>query len=533
MAEAERSLSSTTTENPNEVRPVAEMLENSPETGRVPLISALGVTKNFGGVQALKGVNIDIYPGEIHGLVGANGAGKSTLIRILAGIEQPDAGQILLDGRPVEIPDPLVSSSLGLSFIHQELNLVPKFNAIQNMTLGLRKSAHLGLIDWNSTRREVNRVAERISIRFPLNIPVEELSVADQWLISIGRALIRKARLISMDEPTASLSEKEAEILFRLIRELSNDGIGILYVSHRLDEILDLCHTITVFKDGQKVDTVQRSDATKERLVVSIVGGQISKTNISKSRNVEQPIVLSVSGLARGKAVKDVSFALHRGEVLGLGGLVGSGRTELVRMIFGADIPERGTMTLEGEPFLPKGPAEAVERGVVLVPEERRSEGLILSKSVMFNINLPTLNPLRMVNWLPLLSPKKERTSAKDIVQKLGVKTPAVNTPVSELSGGNQQKVVIGKWLSRDPKILILDEPSRGVDVGARSEIHRIIRQMAASGTSCIVISSEVEELPDFCDRVLVLVEGHISGELTGDAITKEAILHLSYAHQG
>jgi len=497
----------------------------------VPLLQVRGLAKHFGGVQALKGVDLDIGPGEVHGLVGANGAGKSTLIRLLAGVHRPDAGSIAVDGRTVTIADPQHASEMGLNFIHQELSLVPKFNAIQNMTLGLPKASRLGLITWGPVRRQVDEVARRLGAEFPLDVPVETLSVANQWLISIGRALIRRARLIAMDEPTASLSAEEAGRLFGIIRELSSDGIAILYVSHRLDEIMELCDRVTVFKDGDRVLHADRATMTKEGLVRAIVGGEVPSIASADIPDHARPVVLETRHLGRGSVVRDVSLQLHAGEVLGLGGLVGAGRSELVRLMFGADRADTGTMLLGGTPWRPRGPHDAVAHGIGFIPEERRSQGLILHKDVSFNINLANLGPLRYASVLPLISLRRAARRAKDIARQLQIKTPRVTTPVIELSGGNQQKVVIGKWLTRDPRVLILDEPSRGVDVGARAEIHRSIKDLAAGGVGAIVISSEVEELPGLCDRVLVMVEGRIAGELTGSGITKEAILQLSYAH--
>ena len=504
--------------------------------GPAPLLQVLGLGKRFGGVQALEGVDLDILAGEVHGLVGANGAGKSTLIRLLAGLYRPDAGSIAVDGKPVTIVDPEHASEIGLNFIHQELNLVPKFNAIQNMTLGLPKASRLGLITWGPVRRQVDEVARRLGVEFPLDIPVENLSVANQWLISIGRALIRRARLIAMDEPTASLSAEEAGRLFQIIRELSSDGIAILYVSHRLDEIMELCDRVTVFKDGVRVLHADRAAMTMGGLVRAIVGSDVAESDVAAASSagaLDQggPVVLETRHLGRGSAVRDVSLQLHAGEVLGLAGLVGAGRSELARLIFGADRADTGTILLEGDPWRPAGPYDAFARGIGFIPEERRSQGLIMQKDVSFNINLADLQPLRYAASIPLISLSRAASRAKEIAQQLRIKTPRVTTPVIELSGGNQQKVVIGKWLTRHPRVLILDEPSRGVDVGARAEIHRSIKELAGGGVGVIVISSEAEELPGLCDRVVVMVEGRVAGELTGREITKEAILQLSYAH--
>ena len=478
-------------------------------------------------------MDLDVLPGEVHGLVGANGAGKSTLIKILAGVEQPDGGTIEVAGQATSIVNAQRSTALGLSFIHQELNLVPHFSALENMTLGLSKPTRGGLIDWRRMREEVDATAQRLGIDFPLNTPTSELSVAEQWTLSIGRALIRRARLIAMDEPTASLSAEESERLFHIIRELSADGISILYVSHRLEEILELCDMATVFKDGERVLVQRREEMTRASLVRGIVGGDLAELGTSAGdRHETGEVVLELKDVARPPRVRGMSLELHAGEVLGLAGLVGAGRTELARLIFGVDALENGTMTLDGRPFRPHAPADAVAAGVVLVPEERRSEGLVLDQSVGFNLNLPFLEPVRVLPGIPLVSTRRSNARARAIMERLQIKAESVDTPVRQLSGGNQQKVVIGKWLTLTTRVLVLDEPSRGVDVGARLEIHRIIRELADHGTAVLVISSDHEELPGLCDRVLVMVEGKLSGELRGPAITKEAILQLSYHHQ-
>ncbi len=496
-----------------------------------PFLQVQALSKHFGGVQALKGVDLDVVAGEVHGLVGANGAGKSTLIRCLAGIIQPDSGTLLLDGAPVRVPEPQAARALGLSFIHQELNLVPKFDALQNILLGLPKPTRGGLVDWHAARAQVEPVLKRLGITFRMDRPVDELTVAERWLISIGRALLFEARLIAMDEPTASLSVEESERLFRIIRELSGQGIAILYVSHRLDEILNLCTRVTVFKDGARVLSVPRAELTRRALVRAIVGGDVDPVGDVSHAPPQRPVLLEVRGLSRAHHVRNASFALHEGEVLGLAGLVGAGRSELVRMIYGADRPDAGEVRLGGRPVRIRSPYEAVRLGIALVPEERRSQGLLLDKSVAFNLNIPKMRSLRRVPWLPFVNLGRGRARAQEIVKRLQVKTRSTETPVRNLSGGNQQKVVIGKWLTEPMRVIILDEPSRGVDVGARGDIHRIVRGLAQEGAGVIVISSEVEELPGLCDRVLVMVEGRIAGELVGEAITKEALLHLSYAH--
>ena len=511
------------------------MLASNPEreaSTTPPFLVARDIRKAYGGVQALKGVSLTLEAGEIHGLVGANGAGKSTLIRILAGLAHADGGDVAVDGTIVAIGSPAQATDLGMNFIHQELAFVPGMTVLENIMLGLPKKTRFGMVDWTAIARDVEPVARRVGITAPLNAEVKDLSTAENWLINICRALIRKARLIVMDEPTASLSAAESEKLFRIIEDLRDSGVAILYVSHRLDEILRLCHRVTVFRDGNSVAVIEKGELTRAHLVHAIVGGAVEQ--LSHDRNVVgREVALSVTGLTRLPKVDNVSFDLHRGEVLGIGGLVGAGRSELVRVIYGADRPDAGTMTLDGKAFAPKTPAQAVKAGMGLVPEERRAEGLLLTKSVAFNLQLSNLLNIVRGPALPLIDYGKREKLSAQIIRDLAVKTQSIETPVGLLSGGNQQKVVIGRWLLRAPKILILDEPTRGVDIGARADIHRLIRDLAARGMAVLVVSSEPDELPDLCDRVLVMAEGRIVRELTGANITRNAIVEASYASDG
>jgi ribose transport system ATP-binding protein len=494
-----------------------------------PFLIAQDIVKSYGGVQALKGVSIDLRPGEVHGLLGANGAGKSTLIRVLAGLTRPDSGRILLDGQPVDIASPHHAADLGMNFIHQELAFVPGMTVVQNIMLGLPKKTRFGMIDWKAIARDVAPLAERVGLTAPLFASVKGLSTAENWLINICRALVRRARLIVMDEPTASLSAKEAEKLFVIVEDLARSGVAVIYVSHRLDEVLRLCSRATVFRDGRSVAGLDGPALTREALVTAIVGGSVARLPRQADRRSDE-VVLRVEQLARLPKVKGVSFDLHRGEVLGIGGLVGAGRSELARLVYGADRPDGGSMTLAGRPFAPRNPAAAVKAGLGLVPEERRSEGLILTKSVAFNLHLSSLMRIVRSPALPLIDDRQRRARALEVVRDLAIKTESIETPVGRLSGGNQQKVVIGRWLLRAPAVLILDEPTRGVDIGARGEIHRLIRALAAKGMAVMVISSEPDELPDLCDRVLVMAEGRIVRELEGASLSRHAIIEASYA---
>lgn len=495
-----------------------------------PFLVAEDIAKSYGGVQALKGVSLSLRPGEVHGLVGANGAGKSTLIRVLAGLVQPDRGRILCDGQPVVIPTPHRASDLGMNFIHQELAFVPGMTVVQNIMLGLPKRSRFGLLDWRAIARDVAPVARRVGITAPLFSTVKGLPAAENWLISICRALIRKAHLIVMDEPTASLSAGESERLFAIVEDLARSGVAVLYVSHRLDEVMRLCHRVTAFRDGRSVAEIGRARLTRPALVEAIVGLNIERFAKVPRSNRSRGVVLSVRALVRQPRVRGVSFDLHRGEVLGIGGLVGAGRTELVRLIYGADKPDAGTIALDGRPFAPRSPAQAVKAGLGLVPEERRAEGLVLGKSVAFNLQLSNLARIVRSPVLPLIDGRRRDGLSLAAIRDLAIKTPGTETAVGRLSGGNQQKVVIGRWLLRGPKVLILDEPTRGVDVGARGEIHRLIRGLAAKGMAVLVISSEPDELPDLCDRVLVMAEGRVVRELEGGAMTRNTIIEASYA---
>jgi len=492
-----------------------------------------GLSKHFGGVPALSAVDVDIYRGEVHSLVGANGAGKSTLIRCLAGIVTPDEGTISLDNEEVHLSSPKDAEHAGFAFIHQELNLVPHFSSIENILLGAPKAKRAGFIDRKRSKQLAVQAAERVGAQFSLDRRVDELSVAERWLVMISHALVRNASMIAMDEPSASLSDVESAQLFRVVKDLASTGVAILYVSHRLDEVLDLSDRITVFRDGRVTDRAVRGQLDKRGLIRAIVGRDI----VTPVRADRESVVLSTDpifeakNVTRGHAVRNVSFKAFKGEVLGLGGLVGAGRTELARLAFGADKIESGTFEVDGVPFANGSVPKAVSQGIGLVPEERRSEGLILERSVSYNINIAVLRSLRSVPGLPFVSSAKSKARALDLVEQLSVKTSNINQPISDLSGGNQQKALIARWLTPSVKVLFFDEPSRGVDIGARQEIHQTIRDLADRGVGTIVISSDVEELAILCDRVIVMREGEVIGELSGSDVTEPNIIELSYAH--
>lgn len=490
-----------------------------------------GLTKWFAGELALDAVDLDIVRGEVHGLVGANGAGKSTLIRCMAGVTTPDLGQITVGGHPLKPGSPQASEKAGLAFIHQELNLVPHFNALQNILLGAPKATRFGLIDWNKSSVAARAAAERVGIRFPLSTRVSELSVAERWLVMISKALVQDAGMIAMDEPTASLSASESERLFKIIRDLAADGVAILYVSHRLEEILDLCDRITVLRDGRIVERETRGRLDKKGLVRAIIGHEVRALEDRERPTIDRSVtpIFSAHSVRWKTAVKGVSFDVYPGEVFALGGLVGAGRTDVAELAFGVKPLDEGHFELNGERLALADETDAVKAGIALVPEERRSQGLMLQQSVAYNINIASLRDLRILPGLPFLSASKGRRNAERYVKDLSIKTSSVATRIGGLSGGNQQKALIARWLGPGTKLLILDEPSRGVDVGAREEIHDAIRQLARSGVGIIVISSDVEELAILADRVVVMREGRVTGELVGEDITEAGIIELSY----
>lgn len=494
------------------------------------LITIKDVSKSFGGVAALKSVSLSIRPGAIHGLVGANGAGKSTLIRALAGISRPDTGTIAIDGVPVTIATPDDAASYGLAFIHQEMSLIPGWDVLRNIALGTPPTTRLGLIDWRPTRERARQVAARLGIRFSLSTKVDDLSTADQWLVLIGRALMRDARMIAMDEPTASLSVEEARRLHRIVRELAGDGTAVIFVSHRLDEVAELCDDTTVLKDGAVTKTVVGAHVTKPDLIRAILGRDLVIHAHGAEPRARGRVILEALHVSDSELLRDVSVTAHAGEIVGLGGLVGAGRTELAKIVYGAHRKTAGEIRIDGKRVSFRSPTDAVDAGVGFVPEERRSEALFLDRSIDFNINVAKLRSLTPSLFLPILNLRRGRRRAQDAANLVTVKARDVSAIIGSLSGGNQQKVVIARWLLDTLRLLILDEPSRGVDVGARAEVYRVIRELAASGTAVLVVSSDNEELVSLCDRVVVMSEGAVTGELVGTAITEDEIVSLSFA---
>jgi rhamnose transport system ATP-binding protein len=490
----------------------------------VPLRAELrGISKRFGATQALDDVSLDLIPGEIHALVGENGAGKSTLVKILAGIHQPDSGTITLDGQPIQIAGPADARAIGIAVVHQEPRLFPDLTVAENVFLGHAPAGRLGSIDWGATRRAADALFAQLDVQFDVNAPVRGLSMADQQLIEIAKSLSVEARVLILDEPTASLSSHEVERLFAIVRRLRDRGVSILFVSHRLDEVFALCDRATVFRDGRHVVTMATAALTTADLVRHMVGRAV--TLFPKIETPLGETLLEVDRLTKAGSFRDVSFVVRAGEIVGFAGLVGAGRTEVARVLFGIDRRDAGEIRLGGVPVAFGSPSAAMSAGIAYVPEDRHQDGLVLDFTIAQNVTLPILP--RLFPRL-LMRSSVERAVATDQTRQFQVRTTGVDQLVGALSGGNQQKVVLAKWLASKPRVLILDEPTRGIDIGAKVEVHRIISELAASGLGIILISSDLPEVLAMSDRILVMHEGRIAAEIPRDRATEERVMYAA-----
>jgi rhamnose transport system ATP-binding protein len=501
-------------------------------TQQQPFIQVEQISKSYGGVVALSGVSIDIAPGEVHALCGENGAGKSTLIKVLSGSVKPDAGRVLVNGTEMRTSDVAASERAGIAVIHQESVAFPHLNAFDNIFVG-REPRKMGglMLDRARMRRETRELLERLgeSGAFDPARPVGELSVAQRQMVGMARALSQDCRLLIMDEPTASLSERETRVLFNLIRQLKSHGVSILYVSHRLDEIFALSDRVTVFRDGKFVATHPAGALDKDKLIQLMVGRELIATDASLStqaapRPAGAPL-LEVRNLSRAGAFADVSFQVRAGEIVGMAGLVGAGRSEVARVIFGVDRADAGDVLVDGKPLRGGSVREAMDRDVALVPEDRQHLGLVLQMPVGVNLTLTKLDSLTTFG---LISSRKEKALVAELIKDLHVKTASSAAAAQTLSGGNQQKLVVGKWLASRPRVLILDEPTRGVDVGAKAEVHRLVRQLADQGMATLLISSDLPEVLAMSDRILVMRGGRIAGEVSRAEATQEKVLALA-----
>jgi len=485
-----------------------------------PRAELRGISKRFAATQALDDVSLDLMPGEIHALVGENGAGKSTLVKILAGVHQPDSGTIWLDGQSTEINGPAHARSLGIAVVHQEPRLFPDLTVAENVFIGHAPSGRLGTLDWGGTRRAARALFDELEVQFDVDAPVRGLSMADQPLIEIAKSLSVDARVLILDEPTASLSAHEVDRLFTIVRRLRDRGVAILFVSHRLDEVFELCDRATVFRDGRHVVTM----ATRQLTTADLVRYMVGRT-VSLFPKIETPVgdvLLEVSDLSRVGVFRDVGFSVRAGEILGFAGLVGAGRTEVARVLFGIDQRDGGEMRLGGTPVNFASPSDAMHEGIAYLPEDRHQEGLVSGFSIAQNVTLPIL-PRLFPRFLVRSS--TEGKVAHEYTRQFNVRMTGVDQLVGALSGGNQQKVVLAKWLASKPRILILDEPTRGIDIGAKVEVHRIISELAASGLGIILISSDLPEVLAMSDRIVVFHEGRITAEIPRDRATQERIM--------
>jgi rhamnose transport system ATP-binding protein len=489
------------------------------------LLQLTGISKHFAGVQALKGVSLELHAAEVHALVGENGAGKSTLIKIITGAHQPDAGTLEIRGQGVENNDPVRARALGIAAIYQQPALFPDLTVAENIALGLEPPRGWRRIRWRKRRRRATELLGRIGATFLPDIEVRHLTMPEQQLVEIARALGADARILIMDEPTASLSGAEVDKLFRVIQELKAHGVGIIYISHRLEELPLIADRVTVLRDGALVGTCPMSTVSRTDLVRMMVGRDLSAV-FPKVPVTPGEVVLDVRELhGREAGVHGVSLTVRAGEILGLAGLVGAGRTELARVLFGLTPADCGEIRLRGQSVRITNSTQAVELGIAYLPEDRRRHGVILDMSVAANT---TLAVLRRVSRLGLLSPRRERDLATSFVRRLGIKTPSVETPTANLSGGNQQKVALARWLAAEPRVLILDEPTQGVDVGAKAEIHRLMSELVGRGMAILMISSELPEILGMSDRIAVMHGGTIVGTLDRAGATQEALLELA-----
>ncbi|MFA7693135.1 MAG: sugar ABC transporter ATP-binding protein [Candidatus Hydrogenedentes bacterium] len=489
------------------------------------LLEMRDITKKYPGVVALNNVNLSVRPGEVHCLVGENGAGKSTLMKVLAGAISKDEGQIFLNGEAVEYNTPHKAARLGISMIHQEFNLVPQMSVAENIYLG-RAPRRLGVVQWQALYDNAARALEQLNSDLNPRRLVGTLSVAEQQVVEIAKALSINARILVMDEPSATLTDHELESLFTLIKSLYRQGMAIIYISHRLEEIFELGRRVTVMRDGHWISTGDVCDVSREELIRMMVGREL-KDEFPKRSSEPGAVRLRAEKLGRKGVFSDISFQVRAGEVIGLTGLVGAGRTEVARALFGADPLTEGKVTLDNNDLVFRSPRQAIAHGLGLLTEDRKGQGLVLGMSVRANITLSNMNAALKG---PLLLPSKERRIARDFVGKLKIKTPHVEEIVHNLSGGTQQKVVLAKWLLTHSKVLIFDEPTRGIDVGAKMEIYRLINEIAAQGVAIILITSELPEALGMCDRIYVMREGRIMGELSGAEANQESIMTLATA---
>lgn len=490
------------------------------------LLKLDSISKAFSGVQALNSVSFELRAGEVHALVGENGAGKSTLIKVITGAHQPDSGRIALDGQAIRHRDPGAARMLGIAAIYQQPALFAELTVAENIAMGSEGGGVWRKVRWEERRQRARELLDRVGAGLSVDSYVRELSMPEQQLVEIARALGAHAKVLIMDEPTASLSGREVEHLFDVIRELRAGGVGIIYISHRLEELFEIADRVTVLRDGRWVATEPMGGVSRADLIRMMVGRELA-TVFPKAEVELGQVMLDVKGLCcEAAGVNDVSFQVRRGEILGLAGLVGSGRTELARVLFGLEPADGGEIWLDGRRLVVDSPGQAVASGIAYVPEDRRRHGVILEMSVGQNMTLAILRKIGTAGWVWF---HRENRIAEELVARLGVKTPSVDSLVGNLSGGNQQKVALGRWLATDPCVLILDEPTQGVDVGAKAEIHRLMGELARKGMAIVMISSELPEVLGMSDRVAVMHGGRIVRFLARSEASQQKVLELAF----
>ncbi|AGB84726.1 ABC-type sugar transport system, ATPase component [Serratia sp. FGI94] len=493
-----------------------------------PLLQLTGIDKAFPGVKALSGAALSVYPGRVMALVGENGAGKSTMMKVLTGIYSKDAGSVRFLGKEVAFHGPKASQDAGIGIIHQELNLIPQLTIAENIFLGREFVNRFGRIDWKRMYAEADKLLKRLNLRYSSHRLVGELSIGDQQMVEIAKVLSFESQVIIMDEPTDALTDTETASLFKVINELKAAGCGIVYISHRMKEIFEVCDDVTIFRDGQFIAERPVRELQEEQLIEMMVGrkleDQYPRLNLPRGNKR-----LEVSRLS-GPGVQDVSFTLYRGEILGVAGLMGAGRTELMKILYGAAPRKGGSVRLDGREVLCRSPQDGLANGIVYISEDRKRDGLVLGMSVKENMSLTALRYFSRLGGS--LKQAEERQAVGDFIRLFNIKTPSMEQPIGLLSGGNQQKVAIARGLMTRPKVLILDEPTRGVDVGAKKEIYQLINQFKQEGLSIILVSSEMPEVLGMSDRVLVMHEGHISGEFPIEQATQEALMAAAVGKQ-
>jgi rhamnose transport system ATP-binding protein len=487
----------------------------------VPVLALEGVSKSFGAVRALRGVSLRLVAGQAHALAGENGAGKSTLIKTLAGVHRPDAGQVLLDGRPVTFHGPADARDAGVAVIYQEPTLFPDLSVAENIFMGRQPRRSFGRVDHGSVRAATAELFQRLGVDLDPDQPARGLSIADQQLVEIAKALSFDARVLIMDEPTAALTGSEVARLFRVVRTLLERGAAVLFISHRLEEIFELCQQVTTLRDGAWIGSEPVAGLAEDDLVRRMVGRDLAELYPKQATETGE-VALDVRRLTREGAFTDVSFQVRSGEIVGMAGLVGAGRSEVARAIFGVDRWDAGEVQVDGRPLTAGAPSLAMAAGMALVPEDRRAQGLVMDMSIERNIGLTGLKKTTIAG---LMNRRAERDRALDWAVKLQVKFARLADTVGTLSGGNQQKVVLAKWLATGPRVLIVDEPTRGIDVGTKAEVHRLLSELAADGVAVLMISSDLPEILGMADRVLVMAEGRLAAEIPRAEATEESVM--------